>query len=325
MIEGYKIIPFVPAGRERTLKVLVKYFIKHKDKIDHVQLWVNTTVPEDIKYMESLNKMDPEFFRLLRVPMEYEFYHPAHPNADVETEKGRKYRRGPVQWNTGRFYEYTTDPEAIYIRFDDDIVYIHDDFFENIVRFRINNPDYFVVFANIWNNAIVSYIHQQEGRIDYKSGTVESPYCMDMTGWASPDFAISIHKNLLESIEQGDTKDWYFDGSCVHDDLQWMGNGYELLDATRFSISCFAYFGKEFAKWGGKFKDKDEEIFLTEIYPNKTGKSNVICGDALVSHLTFSPYQKKAVLNTDIPQRYEKLAEKRMSESYYNLLNTHDA
>jgi len=232
---------------------------------------------------------------------------------------------GPLQWNTGRFYEYTVDPEAIYIRFDDDMVWFDDDYLENIVKFRIEHPEYFLVFGNIWNNAVTSYISQQEGMIPEDKGVVQEPYCMDMVGWGNGPFGALVHETLLGHIEKGTTKKLHWKGKAEHEKLNWMGEGYELLDYERFSISNFAYFGKDFAKFNGKFADLDEEIFLTEIHPPKEGKLNVICGNALCSHFTFSHYQKTYIINkTDILKRYQELSKKKLSEGYYDMLNTHE-
>lgn len=332
MLEGYKVIPFIPAGRKQTLEILFRYFEKNRDVIDEVHLWQNTTVPEDIDYLYQMAR-DP-FYKVLTLPEEYTFFYKDIPK-DVEVKWGdttktlKVHERGdsdygPLQWNTGRFFEYCVDPEAIYIRFDDDIVYIDDNYFRNIVKFRIEHPEYWAVFGNIWNNAITSYLHQQEGNIGYDYGVCDS-YCMDPVGWGNGDFAEYIHNLLLDKIDKGQTDDLYLRGGAGNDDVTWDGNGYLLTDGYRFSISNFAIFGKDYAQFGGKFPDLDEELWLTEQVPVVTGRSNVIVPDALVSHFTFSPYQKPHIFeNTDLLKRYNVLSKKLLSKDYYKKLNTHE-
>lgn len=327
MYRNYKIVPFIPAGRKKTMMILFNYFEKFADIIDEVQIWQNTKNAEDLAWFKQVADNNPKY-KIYKVPEAYRFID------------------NPVQYNTGRFYEYTTDPDTIYVRFDDDIVYIDDDYFKNILDFRIDNPEYFLVFGNIWNNAITSYIQQKQGKLHDEICTVERPYCMDMCGWGNPKFAEYIHNVLLGKIEEGKVSDLYFNNDKLTPE------GVYLLDAYRFSISNFAYFGKDFQdfpKGPGKldFNTKyhginagipvagfatdpaddaypDEEIWLTEIHPLRTGRKNVILGNAIVSHFTFSPYQKKHIVeNTDIYDRYQMLSEKKLSEEYYKKLQPH--
>lgn len=297
MYKGYKIIPVIPAGREKTMSILIKHLLRFKDNpVDEVYLFENTKEKKDIRFINSLN--DGDFFKVIR-----------RPSHDWDE---------PKQLNTGKFYKWTLDPQTIYIRFDDDIVYIDDLFFKNILDFRINNPNYFLIAANIWNNAVISYIHQKAGRIGKEAGIVKEKFCMDEVGWRSGKFAVYIHNLLLEKIKQGKTNDLFFDKE-------------ELKDVKRFSISCFAYFGKDFAKFKGEVRlpeqfansgpyyPLDEEIFLCEYYPMEKMLTSAICGSALVSHYTFG-FQREEVNKTDILERYKKIANDKLSSSYYNLL-----
>jgi hypothetical protein len=313
MIEGYKIKPFVPAGRKQTLQILVRYFQKHRNIIDEVMLWLNTDVESDIDYIKDLAKKD-SLFKVYEIPEGYKFFHRGESTLE---DRGRE-NYGPLQWNTGRFFEYCTDPDTIYFRFDDDIVYIEDDYFQNMVKFRIENPEYWAVFGNIWNNAIISYLHQQEGNIGLEFGECTT-WCMDEIGWGSGEFAEYIHEIILKKIKDKTIKELYLKGNMGNEDVIWDGNGYVLANGYRFSISNFAFFGKDYAEFGGKFSDLDEEIWLTEKAPMLSGRSNAICPNALVSHFTFSPHQKPHIMqNTDILKRYDKLSKEELSKGYYN-------
>lgn len=315
MIEGYKIKPFIAAGRKQTLSILVRYFQKHRDVIDEVMLWLNTDVESDIDYIHDLAKRD-SLFKVYQLPEGYKFYH----KGEGTPEDRARSDYGPLQWNTGRFFEYCVDPDTIYIRFDDDIVYLEDDFFKNIVKFRLEHPEHWAVFGNIWNNAIISYLHQMEGNIGLDYGACTT-WCMDDVGWGSGPFAEYIHEILLDKVKSENIKDLYLKGGVSDDEnrVAWNGYGYELTDASRFSISNFAIFGSDYAGFGGKFEDLDEEIWLTEKIPLLTERSNIICPDALVSHFTFSPHQKPHIFsNTDLLKRYDRLSKDELSKGYYN-------
>lgn len=304
MYRGYKIVPFIPAGRKERMSVLVNYLLKFKGKpIDQVYLWRNTQNSDDLAYINSL---ESDYFKIFDVTQDGEVWN------------------DPKQLNTGKYYKYTTDPNTIYIRFDDDIVYVDDKYFKNMLDFRIDNPQYFLVFGNIWNNAIISYIQQRMGRISPEKGVVEKEFCMDQTGWRDPNFAEHIHNILKDKIENRKTADLYFD--------RW-----ELHNAHRFSISNFSFFGRDFAEFQGKvrFPDEicdvnhtvngkdyhqlDEEIWLCEYYPALKKKLNVICGSALVCHFSFL-FQRDHLMRLGYLDYYRKLSEDKLAQSYYNLI-----
>lgn len=288
MYRGYKIIPFIPAGRKKTMEILFNYFLKNADIIDEVMLWQNTKDEKDIDFIKRTASANP-LFKVYTLPRPYKF-------------------QDRVQLNTGHFFEYCTDPKAIYIRFDDDIIFLEDDFITKIVDFRIDNPKYLAVFANIVNNALCAFEQQQAGTFDSSLFEIEDDYCMNLQTWGNPEFAIFIHELLLDAIDTNTIDKFYFPN--------------RILKRERFSISCFAILGSTYAEFGGKLDmvDNDEEIWLTELYPAKHKLENIVLGDALVSHYTFSPYQKKYVVETDIIDRYKKVSRQKLSKDYYKLL-----
>lgn len=296
MYRDYRIVAFTPSGRKRTQSILLDNLSRFTDIVDEYQVWLNTddSQVEDTKWLRGL----PDTYDWVKL---------------VERPKGVQ-RLSPKQMNTGYFYVNTTDENTIYIRFDDDIVYIDDNFFTNLLDFRIDNPDYFLVMANIWNNAVVSYIQQALGNISEESYKVEDPYCMDPVGWRNPHFAELIHRQLIDNIKSATTSTLLFDRA-------------DLTDAGRFSISCFCFFGKDFAKFKGIVGQRregiirhDEEVWLTEIYPTLEDRLNTICGSALVAHYSFFA-QRPHLDTTDILQTYKEIGKSKLSESYYDLLD----
>jgi hypothetical protein len=151
-----------------------------------------------------------------------------------------------------------------------------------------------------------AYLQQEAGAFPRERFNIENGYCMNMKTWGNPNYAIYIHNLLIEKILDKKVKDFYFPNK-------------ELV-YERFSISNFAFMGKEFAKFDGKIPELDEEIFLTEKYVKEQGLKNIICGNAIVSHYTFSPWQKPKVRETDILEQYNKIADQKLSEDYYKLL-----
>ena len=66
------------------------------------------------------------------------------------------------------FYRYCCDDDTIYIKLDDDIIWLEPNFFEELVSFRIANPSYFMVSPLVINNDISTYILQSKGLIQFK-------------------------------------------------------------------------------------------------------------------------------------------------------------
>lgn len=290
MYRDNRVVVWIPYGREKTVSILMSYLLSNKDIVDEVWLCMNTDPEQesDRKYAELLESANKGFvFR-----KEY---------------KGKPLQ--PKQLNTGRFYTQMTDENTIYIRMDDDMVWISEDYFKNILDYRIDNPQYFVVFGHIWNNSIISYLQQQVYKnLSEEYGVVREAFAMDVVAWQSPTFAEYIHRTLLEKIHNGTVKDLYFDE-------------FVLQDPKRFSVSNFAHFGKDFAKFKGDLKGEEEEQWITEKHTAQTGLRNAVCGSAMICHWAFFAQRPHLEMNTDFLNEYRDIARQRLSDAYYKLLN----
>lgn len=285
MIDGRRVIAWTPYGRRPTYSILIEYLRRDVERglVDEVWAYMNTDPvgqEGDIAYAHELAAQYP-WFKLVYRPDGIDRY------------------PGPKQRNTGYAYRYMTDPDAVYLRFDDDVVYIHDDAIRNLVRARIQMPAPAAVFPIIFNNAICSYFLQACQKVPLEWGEVK-PYCMDPVGWASGPFAVKLHELLLDHIEAGTVEDLY-----LHHDFQ-------IAPGTQFSVSCFASLGSMYANLSdgpGVLVPDEEESWHTIHRPLATGASNILRSDAVVSHWSF--FTQHPFLNsTDLLDRYRELAEK---------------
>ena len=281
MIDGRRVVAWIPYGRERTVSILIEYLRRDVERgiVDEVWLCLNTDpgqVP-DLRYAYELAKRFP-FVRI----------------KDRPTGMPRLH---PKQRNTGYFYRYMTDRDTVFVRFDDDIIYVHDDAVARLVRHKVQTPESVCSFALIWNNSIVSWFLQQAGIIPRDFGTVGGPYCMDGVGWASGDFAVKIHRLLLEHIDAGTTEQVF------------LYQDFPLKVGMQFSVSCFASLGSRYADLSmpGVLEPDEEESWHTVHEPRRIDQPNMIVGNALVSHYTFFPQQRE-VFETDILDRYRHIA-----------------
>lgn len=295
-VDGRRVVAFTPFGRELTVSILYKYMKRDYERgiLDEWQLWLNTddsTIMvvngeivncvgqyDDVMYWYKLGE-ENDWITLVDRPLAQPLY--------------------PKQLNTGLFYKtQTIDPGTTYLRFDDDIIYVHEDAIENMVRAKNSKTGTLAVFPIIWNNAIVSYHLQQQGIVPTSWGHVH-PYCMDEVGWKSFEFAREMHELLLKCIDAGIVDKLY-----LHHDRP-------LDKGMQFSVSCFAMNGEDYRELDppGDLGGAEEESWLTVNRPAETGKSNVIISNAIVSHFSFFHQREKLLNETDILDRYRALAE----------------
>ena len=258
MLDGKRVVVVTPAGRRRYMAILVRHVLRLCPVVDEYRVWVNTSVPEDIEYLESLPaQCPPGFVTIERLP----------PGA------------GGVQGNESicHFFRNCVDENTVYVRFDDDIVFIDDlDAFTAFVRYRISHPEPFLVYANILNNAVISFIHQRVGTLSL--GDYEVAYhCMESVGWTSPECAAALHAEVLPALETGA-------GGLERVRLpgfEPVFEGYE-----RVSINCISCLGSDFASFGGEV-GKDEELWLSCTKPAESGRPNAMYGGFAVVHFAF--------------------------------------
>lgn len=301
-MRDHRVITWTPYGRKETVSILARYMFREHARgvIDEWWLCLNTDPEQadDVRYAHLLARSYPDWIKIKERPA------------------GRP-RRHPKQKNTGYFCEYMTDPNTVFVRFDDDIVYIHPEAINRLVAHRLEQPDGVASFPVMWNNSIISWYAQQagiipapgtiseisrgEGRLisdQYVWPKVGGPHCMDAVGWADGRFAVALHQLLLDKVAAGRAEDLF-----LYQDMQ-------LQPGMQFSVSVFASLGKMYAGLDepGVLVPYEEEHWHTVAQPLKVGIPNSIVGDALVSHYTFFP-QGAIVRATDILDRYRDLAD----------------
>lgn len=270
---SYKVVSVTPAGRKPYLEILSAYLLKNRNLINEHHFWINTLNQEDIDYLQRLHKQHPSFFKLV------------FPSIKVNGNQSIYH-----------FFKTYTDPNTIYVRFDDDICWIADDAVGELINCRVENPGPFLIFANIINNAICTHLHQRFGAVSLDVG----PCTYNATcpiGWGSPMAAEVFHQSFFNQVHSDYLLNKYkFD--------KWI-----LWEYGRFSINCFAWFGSDMAKFDGSV-GTDEEMFLSSEYPMKTLRPNMICGKSLVSHFAFHTQRRYLETQTQMLQAYQEFAKR---------------
>ena len=263
MYNNYKIVCNTAAGRRRYMQYLIPQVIC-SDIVDRYDIWVNTTDKKDIAFFEMLAK---------------------------------KYDKINLVWqpdniidginSINAFYKQCVEDNTIYIKLDDDIVWLAPNFFEEIVKFRINYPEYFVVSPLVINNAKTTYLFQIQGKL--KLARYQRAESFSKILWRSGKFALELHHWFIDNYLK--TKKW----------TELYCQDYPM-GITRFSINSIAWFGEDMKLFGGIVTGDDEE-FMSCIKPTLEGKSNCFCGSTLIAHFAFRS-QRKQLDAANILEKY---------------------
>ena len=326
MYRGKRIVAFTPYGRERTSVLLSIYLAREQQRGILDEWWLCLNMDDnqrgDMVWAHNVAGHLP-WVKLVKRPCAG--YDDCPPKSKDEMCKQRceRYEGQPEEWcggprkpkqmNTGRFYWFMQDPDTIFVRFDDDIIWMHTDAITSMVDVLLDDPgNPLVVFPIIWNNAVSSYYLQLHGHLPPEwtddDGVLHTDLrgkvralATDKIGWESPKFAVGVHDMLLHHLEHDNP------GACLTADLMWLD------PQQRFSVSCFAIRGEEYCApdIAGVLDWDEEEHWHTGHRTGTLGRRNVVTGMAQVSHYTFftqSDYIRQK--RPDILNRYWVLAEK---------------
>lgn len=247
MYKNYKVVVNTAAGRRRYMQYLIPFIVSSKC-VDRYDIWINTHNGADIEFFKQIADKYP-IVNLVWQPDGI-----VNGNASINA-----------------FYKDCVEPNTIYFKLDDDIVWMEPNLIEKMVEFRISNPDYFLVSPLVINNSLSTYLLQIEGKLkldDYYNANSSHPVL-----WKSGYFAFELHR-------------WFIDNYLKKRQWEDLHIGRKPMGMTRFSINSILWFGDEMAKFSGIVPGDDEE-FMSCIYPTKNGMANAWNGDAIVAHFAF--------------------------------------
>lgn len=264
-----RLVVVTPAGRERYLGLLAHYVLG-SPVVSEWQLWDNCRTPADRAYLQRLAATDARC-TIKRLAI-----------ADGSND------------NIGDFFRFCDDPEALYLRLDDDIVFTEPGFFEKFLARALAQRGAALWFAPlIVNNAVCSGMLKTFSQL-----SIEGPVsfqAMDADSWGHAAFPLALHPVLIEAARSG-----RLDAFRVPDRDIRLG---------RFSINALAFFGDEIRALGDGFlpPDRNEEEWLSAILPARLDRPGRVLGDLLVAHFAFYP-QERELLRSDVLERYYELA-----------------
>jgi hypothetical protein len=252
-----KVISVTPAGRARYINILANYILKNRDKIDEHHFWINTDVQEDILAIEKWCKNHPDFFKAIM---------PKFP--PPRTAK-----------TIHHFYKDYCEEDRVYLRFDDDICWMADDCVAELIKFRMENKDLFLAYANVINHTTCNRFHSRKIKfpvLDY---------------YFNGSHAKIIHHAFINRLRRNELSDYLFEDWIVEKN-------------ERVSTNVISWFGSHLKEINGNVVGNEEQ-FLAVDYPKMSGKKNGICGSALACHFAYAP-QRNYLEKTNLLSLYEK-------------------
>jgi len=265
-----KLIVVTPAGREKYLRLLSHYVLRSPE-VSEWQLWDNCRNEADRTYLRSLVRSDPRC-KLKQLP-------------------GADGKPGII----GSFFCFCDDSEALYLRLDDDIVFIEQGFFARFIKKAVGERGRAIWFSPlVINNAICNVLLKYLSQVVI-SGPV-SAQAMCPWAWAYSGLPEALHPVFVDAVHTG-----RLDAFRVPD---------RDISLSRFSINAFGFFGADKIALGDEFLPPGypaEEEWLSAVLPLKVDRPGRIFGDLLVSHFSFLT-QEHRLLQTDILDSYYRLA-----------------
>ncbi len=264
-----RLVVVTPAGRERYLRLL-SHFVLGSVEVDEWQLWENCRNEADRAYLHRLAASDPR--------------------CKLKQVEGADGGCGVI----GEFFRFCDDPEALYLRLDDDIVFLEKEFFPKFVaRAKTERGGALWFSPVVINNAICNWFLKYFSGIAIR-GPVSSQAMCPYT-WRYAGFPMALHPVFIDAVRQNRL------------DL------FRIPDAeirfSRFSINAIGFFGAEKAALGEYFyaPENNEEEWLSACLPALIGRHGKVFGDMTVAHFSYYT-QENAMLQTTILEAYYELS-----------------
>lgn len=306
-LEHQRVEAIVVYGRKDRIQILHKYLLRNLRRnggvVDVVHFVVFAAFKEDMDYLTQLiADHAPDY---------------AYPAVT-----GRRL---------AKFYSICQDPDTVYLKIDDDMVYLADEAIPEMVRERLRNRCG-LVSANVINHAILSAVHQDIGAIrnflpgeDASRPWIRNDEVLPIMAiekksqsqcvWSTWECGAWMHESFLSRLAD--------DTACAYDfgwhDFHASGHGtfnggrFFPLPHTRWSINMIAFKMEDVADAEPESLAEDDEKELSVVHPARLEKRSCAVGSALAAHFSYSRQEDGLVENTKLLERYlqwsERLAE----------------
>ncbi|KAI1141944.1 hypothetical protein F5Y05DRAFT_369222 [Hypoxylon sp. FL0543] len=209
-----KIVALVFYGRKRTVDFLDCYLQQNLAAnggyLDEIRFMVHTNKEEDLDYLRDLVSQREDYYRV------------------VES--------GPCEGTSfGCIWDSVVEDNTIYVKIDDDIVFIHPDAIPQLVHTRIATPHPFAVSANLVNSPLTGYEHFHVGAIHaFRPDPSKKPSHLAAESWR-PSENKPFPSSSLPKLNISDLKSIDLDAE-IFPDRPYYGHPFLLLADDPFDL-----------------------------------------------------------------------------------------
>lgn len=318
-LEEQRVEAIVVYGRRERVQILHRYLQRNLrvngGLLDRVSFVVFAAMNDDLIFLQQL------------VESHAPFYH-------IPPVTGRRL---------AKIYSICNDPETVYIKIDDDIVYIADEAIPAMVRER-RRGRCGIVSANVVNHAILSAVHQDIGAIrsffppapaeaaeaggggrggagpptagawvrvdDVLPLSAITKHAQSDCVWKLWECGAWMHESFLSRLADGTecAYDFGWHDFHAHGHGAYRGDRFVPLAYTRWSINMIALKAEDLTEASLADLAEDDESELAVMVHHRMGKRACAIGQALVAHFSYSRQEDGLLENTDLLLRYDNIS-----------------
>jgi hypothetical protein len=245
----WRVVSVTPVGRPQFGPLLIPYLEGARPILDEHHWWFNTADPALIAWYSKVSEKHPDFYHCI-----------CHPSRS----------QGFSHHTLAPFYPLACEPNTIYIRIDEDVVWMAPDAIRELVWFRLKHPTPILVFANTVNSPLCTHLHERMKAVTLPTHVGYN--FLDPCGHADGAVASLIHRAFIEAVENGLTD-------------RFKINSWWLWSFEPNHLHCVAWLGSDML--AAVPLPPDDVKFLTQDLPIKMNRTNVISGTSLVSHFLY--------------------------------------
>jgi len=287
------------------MRILFPLILKYREYIDEYRLYVATTIQSDIDYMRKFANENP-FVKLVYCEVGGEI---------ILNDKVRI-------WNNA--YKTCQEENTVYLKLDDDIVYLDETLFNDFIKYRIQNRNAPLLYPVIINNLYISNLLQNIGaynpqlksnmdhswKITYSRirqhimknsmhpdlnichfTTTDEVLCP--VSWGNIKYCVDLHTQFLNDLEKDNIGKYYLKHIT------------KLNNAEPASINACSWIGEDLKQLLTDYPNMcNDENWWSVYVPTWTGRFNEIYNKSVVSHYAYYRQRELGLDNYGILDRY---------------------
>lgn len=224
------------AGRQDRMSLLVDRMRAALDRgiIDEWHVWNYARTPEDHAWVDTLEAHNI----FVKHPAEKSTYRHVYEHYDAK--------------------DYL--PDDVFLKLDDDIVFVDVDALARMIQFRRDNPKPFIISANVINNPVCFMVQKE-------MGLLKDIECPDLNN--SGDQATALHRAFLAGTQFAFEK------------------AVEIRPEFLMNINCIMWLGSDIDNVRLCETHGSDELSLGNVFPKLLQRPVGVYGPCVVSHLSF--------------------------------------